>query len=68
MHHESPTRIADIFAGTVAPGTIVRIEGWVRTRRDSKAGFSFVHVNDGSTLAPLQVVAPRERVLGGGDG
>jgi len=60
MHHESPTRIADIFAGTVAPGTIVRIEGWVRTRRDSKAGFSFVHVNDGSTLAPLQVVAPRD--------
>jgi asparaginyl-tRNA synthetase len=32
--------------------------GWVRTRRDSKAGLSFLHVNDGSSLDNLQVVAP----------
>jgi asparaginyl-tRNA synthetase len=51
------TRIADVFSGRITPGTRVRIEGWVRTRRDSKAGLSFVHVSDGSTLAPLQVVA-----------
>jgi asparaginyl-tRNA synthetase len=54
------TRIADVLTGRVPLGTSVRIEGWVRTRRDSKAGLSFVHVNDGSTLAPLQVVAQRE--------
>ncbi len=34
----------------------VTVEGWVRTRRDSKAGLSFVHVHDGSCFAPLQVV------------
>ena len=34
----------------------VLIQGWVRTRRDSKA-FSFLEVNDGSSVASLQVVA-----------
>ncbi len=54
------TRIADILGGRIPPGTVIRVEAWVRTRRDSKAGLSFVHVNDGSTMAPLQVVASRE--------
>jgi asparaginyl-tRNA synthetase len=35
----------------------VLIQGWVRTRRDSKGGFSFIEINDGSSLANLQVVA-----------
>jgi len=34
--------------------------GWVRTRRDSKGGFSFVEINDGSCLSGLQVIAERE--------
>ncbi|NLX56401.1 MAG: asparagine--tRNA ligase [Planctomycetaceae bacterium] len=38
-------------------GSQVRVSGWVRTRRDSKAGFSFLEVNDGSCLSNLQVVA-----------
>jgi asparaginyl-tRNA synthetase len=38
------------------PGTEVDVRGWVRTRRDSKQGFSFIEVNDGSCLANLQVV------------
>src|SRR3974390_3520715 len=38
-----------------APGTV---RGWVRTRRDSKAGISFVHLSDGSAFHPVQVVAP----------
>ncbi len=38
-------------------GQKARLQGWVRTRRDSKAGFSFVELNDGSCLANLQVVA-----------
>jgi asparaginyl-tRNA synthetase len=51
-------RIADILNGAVAPGTDVTVKGWVRTRRDSKAGLSFLHVHDGSGFAPIQVVAP----------
>jgi len=38
-------------------GATVTVAGWVRTRRDSKAGFSFVEINDGSSLASLQVIA-----------
>ena len=34
------------------------MRGWVRTRRDSKAGLSFIHVHDGSCFEPIQVVAP----------
>jgi len=36
------------------------IRGWVRTRRDSKGGFSFIEINDGSCLGNLQIVAPAE--------
>ncbi len=34
----------------------VRVDGWVRTRRDSKGGFSFLEVNDGSSLKSIQVI------------
>jgi asparaginyl-tRNA synthetase len=50
-------RIADVLAGRVPVGTQVTVQGWVRTRRDSKAGLSFVQVHDGSSFDPLQVVA-----------
>jgi len=50
-------RIADVLAGKVPAGTQVTVQGWVRTRRDSKAGLSFVQVHDGSSFNPLQVVA-----------
>ena len=43
-----------------AVGRQVRVQGWVRTRRDSKAGFSFLEINDGSCQANLQVIAPAE--------
>src|SRR5207248_3696400 len=43
-----------------AIGRQVRLEGWVRTRRDSKAGFSFIELNDGSCQGNVQVVAPGE--------
>lgn len=48
---------ADILAGRAPSGTPVVVRGWVRTRRDSKAGISFVQVSDGSSLHPVQVVA-----------
>jgi asparaginyl-tRNA synthetase len=51
-------RIADVFK--LAPGTPVVVEGWVRTRRDSKAGLSFIHVHDGSCFEAMQIVAPQE--------
>jgi asparaginyl-tRNA synthetase len=40
-----------------AVGKIVRVQGWVRTRRDSKGGFSFIELNDGSCQGNVQVVA-----------
>jgi asparaginyl-tRNA synthetase len=41
-----------------AVGKHVRLQGWVRTRRDSKAGFSFLELNDGSCFGNVQVIAP----------
>ncbi|WP_444922277.1 asparagine--tRNA ligase [Microbulbifer sp. CnH-101-G] len=38
-------------------GEEVRVQGWIRTRRDSKAGLSFLAVHDGSCFDPIQVVA-----------
>ena len=46
------------LAGKLPAGGEVTVRGWVRTRRDSKAGLSFVNVSDGSCFAPIQVVAP----------
>ncbi len=48
----------DILSGRAPADTPVTLKGWVRTRRDSKAGISFVHVSDGSSFHPVQVVAP----------
>lgn len=50
--------IQQVLGGLVAVGESVVIQGWVRTRRDSKAGLSFINVSDGSCFAPVQVVAP----------
>jgi len=54
------TRIASVLAGHEPAGNRITIEGWVRTRRDSKAGLSFLAIHDGSCFDPLQVVAPAE--------
>jgi asparaginyl-tRNA synthetase len=43
-----------------AVGRKVVLRGWVRTRRDSKGGFSFLELNDGSSQGNVQVVAPGE--------
>src|SRR5256714_7906337 len=47
-----------ILAGQAPTDAPVTVKGWVRTRRDSKAGISFVHLSDGSSFHPVQVVAP----------
>jgi asparaginyl-tRNA synthetase len=41
-------------------GETVTVAGWVRTRRDSKGGFSFLEINDGSSFSGIQVVVPGE--------
>src|SRR5437899_3318171 len=38
-------------------GRHVQLQGWVRTRRDSKGGFSFIELNDGSCQGNVQVIA-----------
>ncbi len=42
------------------PGETLTVKGWVRTRRDSKQGLSFVELNDGSCMGNLQAVIPAE--------
>src|SRR5579864_1005593 len=49
---------AEILAGRAPKDEPVALRGWVRTRRDSKAGISFVHVSDGSCFNPVQAVVP----------
>ncbi len=49
--------IKEILLGRVDVGAPVIVEGWLRTRRDSKAGLSFLLVHDGSCFEPIQVVA-----------
>ena len=48
----------EILSGKIAIGEKVTVAGWIRTRRDSKAGFSFLDVNDGSGFDNVQVIAP----------
>src|SRR5438128_4896807 len=51
----SPTSVKDALNQT-APVAPILVRGWVRTRRDSK-DFSFIELNDGSSLRNLQVIA-----------
>src|SRR5438067_12672682 len=51
----SPTSVKDALNQT-APVEQMLVQGWVRTRRDSK-DFSFIELNDGSSLRNLQIIA-----------
>ena len=57
MKHVS---VKDALTGQVAVGEEITLKGWVRTRRDSKGGFSFINLHDGSCFDPIQVVADQE--------
>ncbi|MGL5605095.1 MAG: asparagine--tRNA ligase, partial [Plesiomonas sp.] len=48
--------VVDVLRGQAAVDSEVTLKGWVRTRRDSKAGISFLAVYDGSCFDPLQAV------------
>ncbi len=54
----SRTSVASVL--TSAPGGRAVVRGWIKTRRDSKAGLSFLAINDGSCFGDLQIVAPAE--------
>ncbi len=49
-------KIADVMRPERV-GSRVMVCGWIRTRRDSKAGFSFLELNDGSRMKGLQIIA-----------
>jgi asparaginyl-tRNA synthetase len=55
MTQLSPTTVKDASQSTV-PIDAIHVQGWVRTRRDSK-DFSFIELNDGSSLRNLQIIA-----------
>ena len=56
----SATVIKSLLSGSVESGTVVTAQGWVRSRRDSKAGISFMAIHDGSCFAAIQAVIPAE--------
>lgn len=49
--------IKECLNGAINVDEHVTVRGWVKTRRDSKAGLSFISVHDGSCFAPIQIVA-----------
>ena len=49
------TPVATILASDVPLGRVV-VAGWVRTRRDARE-FSFIELNDGTSVANLQIIA-----------
>ena len=52
--------VREVLAGKAPEEAPVTVKGWVRTRRDSKAGFSFIHLSDGSSFHPVQIVVPNQ--------
>ena len=63
-YQSNATLLCSILAGAeenrTPVGTTVMVQGWVRSRRDSKAGLSFIQITDGSCFDLLQVVATNE--------
>lgn len=54
--------IKQCLHGQIALEEKITVKGWIKTRRDSKAGLSFISVHDGSCFAPIQIVATDELV------
>jgi len=51
--------VRDLLTGKAPVGSEVTLKGWVRTRRDSKQGFSFINLHDGTCFDAIQVVADK---------
>jgi asparaginyl-tRNA synthetase len=54
----STVTVASALRGETAVGQHVTVRGWIRSKRDSKAGISFLTVHDGSCFDPIQAVVP----------
>jgi len=52
--------ITALLRGDASIDTTVTVKGWVRSKRDSKAGISFIAVHDGSCFDAIQAVVPSE--------
>ena len=52
--------VKNLISDEALIGSHVTVQGWLRSKRDSKAGISFLAVNDGSHFDSLQCVAPKE--------
>ncbi|PHS19737.1 MAG: asparagine--tRNA ligase [Kangiella sp.] len=52
--------ISTVLTGKMSAGEIVTVKGWVRTKKDSKAGFSFINLHDGSCFDAIQIIAPND--------
>jgi asparaginyl-tRNA synthetase len=52
--------ITDVLAGKYPVNESITIHGWIRTRRDSKAGISFLALHDGSCFDAIQAIVPNE--------
>ncbi|WP_440876681.1 asparagine--tRNA ligase [Thalassotalea sp. PLHSN55] len=52
--------ITDLLAGKCPVNETVSVHGWIRTRRDSKAGISFLAIHDGSCFDAIQAIVPNE--------
>ncbi len=56
MHHTTRA----ILTGAVPLQSEVTVKGWVRSKRDSKSGISFLDINDGSSFDGVQIIVPSE--------
>lgn len=54
------TTISSALKGRVATGTNVTVKGWLRSKRDSKAGISFLAIHDGTAFDTIQAVVPSD--------
>jgi len=52
--------ITDVLAGKYTVNESITVHGWIRTRRDSKAGISFLALHDGSCFDAIQAIVPNE--------
>ncbi len=54
------TSVAAVLGGEIATGAQLTVRGWIRSKRDSKAGISFLAIHDGSCFDPIQAVVASE--------
>ena len=52
------TSVVKLLSDKVPVGSEVTVRGWVRSKRESKAGFCFIAIHDGSCFDTLQIIAP----------